>query len=141
VDIRERRLIGTGVWVSKVYTFEPHSDYPLVDASNFQNSPFFGDSNTQSGLGGWGNPANDYQVTTGALAGFHLSYPIPHNLRRNFTDLPWTTFPVSPSIPNPFRTATSTFTASEVSAAVNGFVGDFSGLQNFVEGRQVCLVN
>jgi hypothetical protein len=46
----------------------------------------FSDTDPNSGIGGWGKPENDYQITEGGFSrGFSLSYPIHHGLRRNYT--------------------------------------------------------
>jgi hypothetical protein len=47
----------------------------------------FSDTDPESGIGGWGTLDNDYQITKGAFShGFQLAYPIPHRLRRNYTE-------------------------------------------------------
>jgi hypothetical protein len=61
----------------------------MIDASNFYNSTIF-DPDATSGFGGWGDPGNDFQITDGAFsAGFTVSYPPPHTVRRIFTLQPW----------------------------------------------------
>jgi len=93
---------------------------PMTDASNFQNSTFW-DPDTTSGVGGWGDPNDDDQITDGAFAdGLHLSYPSPHRLRRRYT-------PTAPD--NPDEPLTNAFTPESQAAMVNGFQGDFIGFQ------------
>jgi hypothetical protein len=92
----------------------------MADASNFQNSTFW-DPDTTSGVGGWGDPNDDYQITDGGFAdGFIVSYPSPHRLRRNYT-------PTDPDNPNVLFT--STFTPESQAAMVNNFTGNFVGFQ------------
>ena len=95
----------------------------MIDASNFENSTFW-DPDTTSGIGGWGDPNDDYQITDGGFAvDFPLSYPSPHTLRRSYT-------PTSPNWPGPL---VDTFTPASTMAMVNDFVGTFVGFQEFFE--------
>ena len=112
----------------------------FIDASpNFPNATIFDDSKT-SGMGGWGNPADDFHITTGALAdSFKLAYPVPHGLRRNYTK--------NYDVADPFGDGTyvppddlwTFFTPASRDALVNGFVGDFGGFQTLFEGMSVSL--
>jgi hypothetical protein len=93
----------------------------IADASNFEGSAFW-DPDTTSGVGGWGDPNDDYQVPNGGFAtGFSLSYPSPHRLRRNYT----ATF-LS-------RNLVDAIMPANVAALVNGFVGSFIGFQADLE--------
>jgi hypothetical protein len=95
----------------------------MADASNFQNSTFW-DPDTTSGVGGWGNPNDDYQITDGGFAdGFIVSYPSPHRLRRNYTS----------TIPGSNVLWASTFTPESQTAMVNDFKGNFIGFQERFE--------
>jgi hypothetical protein len=74
-----------------------HSTRSLItDAPDFYESSFWKDSNPQSGLGGWGNPAADYSISDGGFSKLQVSYPTPHIVRRNFTlrafDFPFLVF-------------------------------------------------
>jgi len=96
----------------------------MADASNFQNSTFW-DPDTTSGVGGWGDPNDDGQITDGAFAdGFIVSYPSPHRLRRRYT---------SATSDNPNELLTNTFTPETQVAIVNGFEGSFLGFQARLE--------
>ena len=96
----------------------------MTDASNFQNSTFW-DSDTTSGVGGWGDPNDDDQITDGAFADdFIVSYPSPHRLRRRYTP--------SPS-DNPNEILANAFTPESQMALVNGFEGSFLGFQAHLE--------
>jgi len=96
----------------------------LTDASDFRDSDFW-DSDTTSGIGGWGDPDNDYQITDGAFAyDFPASYPVPHRIRRNYT----VTFPNRPDEP-----LADAFSPESQEAMVNGFEGDFIGFQTRFE--------
>jgi tyrosinase len=93
----------------------------IADASNFEGSSFW-DPDTTSGVGGWGDPKDDYQVPDGGLAkGFPLSYPSPHRLRRNYT----TTFLGLPLI--------DAIMPANMMYLVNNFVGSFIGFQAYLE--------
>jgi tyrosinase len=92
------------------------------------------------GLGGWGDPKNDYRVPDGAFSSsssFHLSYPSPHTIRRNFTLQPYMNFPLPAFITNPLLEANATFTKAEIEKLTNGFVGDFKGFQTYFEAFNV----
>ena len=110
----------------------------LVDASpDFFNSTIF-DKSPKSGFGGWGSPADDYQITTGAFADeFVPVYPVPHKVRRNYTarSLGGDIFgDGTPAAPNPFWTY---FTPASVKALVRGHIGDFRGFQAEFESTTV----
>jgi hypothetical protein len=93
----------------------------VADASNFEGSAFW-DPDPISGVGGWGDPKDDYQVPDGGLAkGFPLSYPSPHRLRRNYT----TTFHGHPLI--------DAIMPANMMYLVNNFVGSFIGFQAYLE--------
>lgn len=110
----------------------------LVDASpDFANATIFNDSLT-SGFGGWGNPADDHQITTGAFADdFEVVYPVPHRIRRSYT--------AGSSHPDPFGDGTppapdplwNYITPASQEALVQGYAGDFEGFQTQFEGLPV----
>ena len=91
-----------------------------TDVSNFQDSTFW-DPDATSGVGGWGDPNDDYQITSGGFAkDFIVSYPVPHRIRRQYT-------PVVPG--GPAAPLTKAFTPESQVAMVNGFEGSFVGFQ------------
>jgi len=111
-----------------------------LDAHDFYNSDLF-DNSSSSGVGAWGDPANDYQIFTGGLKDIILAYPSPHHIRRNFTILPFALpnplniFPGDPTAP-PLQKdlmINTTFTKEDVDYTVNNFQGDFIGFQAYVE--------
>jgi len=89
----------------------------MKDSSNFQNSTFW-DPDADSGIGGWGDPNDDNQITNGGFADFTISYPAYHRIRRQYT-------PLSPT-GEPFA---ANFTPESQRAMVAGTVGDFVGFQ------------
>jgi len=101
---------------------QPYWDWRL-DTSNFENSTIW-DTDPTSGLGSWGDPNNDYQIHDGGFADFHVSYPSPHKIRRQYV-------PVAPFF-SPLPLA-ELFTSASQSAIINGFVGDFPGFQTAIE--------
>lgn len=97
----------------------------------------FQDSDPVSGLGGWGESSKDFEVQDGAFSSFKLSYPAYHTLRRNFTLQPLVGDVGSAFISDPYADANASFTPAEVSKMVNGFVGDYEGMQAYMEGFMV----
>jgi tyrosinase len=124
----------------------PRTDTSL-DAPDFYHSTIF-DPSPSSGVGGWGDPNNDFQITDGGFnTDFLLSYPLPHRLRRNFTlqfflDKPLDVFgDGSTSIHwDTDRMLNLSFTKKSQDDMVNAFVGDFAGFQTFIEGSNVSDV-
>jgi len=108
----------------------PYWDW-AQDAPDFENSPFWNDSDPESGLGGWGNPDAHMQVQDGAFAGFKVAYPYPHVLHRHFDLQPWLNTSIGFHI-IPTRMVNETFTRAEVARVVNGHVGDYRGFQQDV---------
>ncbi|KAJ7069537.1 Di-copper centre-containing protein [Mycena amicta] len=118
----------------------PYWDW-VQDSKDVFHSTMFTDSDPKSGLGGWGDIANDIQVPNGGFSNtssFKLTYPSPHTLRRNFNLQPFLGFDVA--LPG-FVTASeaqtdanATFTPAERNKLVNGFVGDYKGFQAYFEG-------
>ena len=107
--------------------------------SDLYNSKFF--DNSSSGVGGWGDPANDYQITTGGFKDMVVAYPNPHRIRRNFTlypfaDLgfpaPWGDDPLAPPLPADMM-VNQTFTKENVDYLVNNYEGDFFGFRAYFE--------
>ena len=96
----------------------------VTDASNFQDSTLW-DPDTTSGLGGWGDPNDDNQITDGGFADdFVVSYPVPNRIRRQYT----------PSFPNaPDVLLADSFTPEVIAAIVSGFEGSFVGFQALLE--------
>jgi tyrosinase len=101
-----------------------------------EDSPFFKDFSPTSGLGGWGDPSRDFEVSKGGFSNLSLSYPSVHRLSRKFTLRPGMTID-SPFITNRELMANSTFTEAEVNKMVKGFKGDFKGFQTYFEGFSV----
>ncbi|KAJ7302690.1 Di-copper centre-containing protein [Mycena albidolilacea] len=113
----------------------PYWDW-TKDASNVYESTLLKDASPVHGLGGWGDPNNDYRVPDGAFSSsssFRLSYPSPHTIRRNFTLQPYMNFPLPGFITDPLLEANATFTKGEIDKLTNGFVGDFKRFQTYFE--------
>lgn len=130
-------LLGLDVrwcFVPRLFGFNPD---PKADTADFYNATIFSDS-TYDGLGGWGDPNNDFQITTGGFKDIKLAYPVPHRIRRNYTNsaaqailqfpLPKGVPPVGPLMLN------TTFTREIVDSIVNSFTGDFINFQGTLEG-------
>ena len=102
------------------------------------------DNDGVSGLGGWGDPNDDVQITTGGFKDAVRVYPSPHRIRRSFTPQPLG------SIPNPFPNdplappvdptifINGSFTRANYDFLVNGFRGDFRSFHAYFEGPRVC---
>jgi tyrosinase len=98
-----------------------------IDAPNFYESSWWKDSDPVSGLGGWGDPNNDYRVPDGALSNFQISYPGPHTIRRNFTLYPFQVpFPI---FSKPQKLGNASISAYEVNAVLDAPAGDFKAFQ------------
>jgi tyrosinase len=109
-----------------------------VDAPDFYESSFWKDSDPKSGLGGWGGPNADFSVPDGGFNNFHLSYPSPHTLRRNFTLLAFH----SPFLPaqfftDPLKEANTSFSASAIESLLETPAGDYRSFQAALEGFEV----
>jgi len=91
-------------------------------------------------LGGWGDPKDDVQITTGGFKDAIRVYPSPHRIRRNFTLQPLGSipnpFPKDPLAPpiDPTILINGSFTRANYDFLLNGFLGDFRGFQAYFEG-------
>ena len=106
-----------------------------VDAADFYHATIWSNS-TYDGLGSWGDPKNDYQISTGGFKDIKVAYPVPHHIRRNFTLQPFAAgdlfFPGPPI--DPLLIINTTFTQAAVDAAVDSYTGDYVNFQIHVEG-------
>ena len=94
----------------------------VTDAATFQNSMFW-NPDTTSGMGGWGDPNDDYQVADSAFGkDFIISYPVPLRHRRQYT----LSVPGRPTSPS-----TNALIPESIVAIVNGFEGGFVGFRRF----------
>ena len=105
-----------------------------VDAADLYHSTIWSDS-AYDGLGSWGDPQNDFQISTGGFKDIQVAYPVPHHIRRNFTLQPFARGLVIPGHPvDPLLLINTTFTQAVVDATVDSFTGDYVGLQTHLEG-------
>ena len=102
------------------------------------------DGDEESGLGCWGDPNDDIQITTGGFKDLVRVYPSPHRIRRNYTlqalaniPNPFPNDPLAPSIDTSVL-VNGSFARTNYDFSLNGFVGDFRGFQAYLEGPQVC---
>jgi tyrosinase len=106
-----------------------------IDAPNFYESSFWKDSNPVSGLGGWGDPNADFSVPDGGFRNFHISYPSPHIVRRNFTLFSFNLqFPL---MTDKQKIGNTSFTASVIDAILETSAGDYKGFQVPLEAPEV----
>ena len=109
---------------------------PKLDAPSFGDATIFSDSD-YDGLGSWGDPNNDYQINTGGFKDIQNSYPVPHNVRRNYTLQPFLgggNFPgAPPGAVDPTEMINTTFTYANWNYTLESFVGNFSGFQWYTE--------
>ncbi len=89
-----------------------------------------------SGLGGWGDPNDDFSVVDGGFSELHLSYPSSHILRRNFTLRPFE-LPSPFFITDPEKEGNSSFSAPEIEAVLETSAGDYKGFQAAFEAFEV----
>lgn len=114
---------------------QPYWDW-TKDTADFYHATIWSDAD-YDGLGSWGDPSNDFQITTGGLKDMRLAYPVPHNLRRNFTLFPY--FPPGfagpPGVPplDPTLMYNTTFTSAVVNATLNSTPGDYATFQATLE--------
>lgn len=109
----------------------PYWDW-TIDAPDFFESSFWQDSDPNSGLGGWGDPNNDYRVPNGALSNMTLTYPSTHTVRRSFTLQPFQV-PNQSLYTNPNMQANSSFSASAIQAILGTSAGDYNDFQMGIE--------
>ena len=116
----------------------------VQDSYDTEHSAMF-DDDEWSGLGRWGDPNDDIQITTGGFRDIVRVYPSPHRIRRNYTLQPLVNipnpFPNDPLAP-PIDTSiliNGSFTRANYDFLLNGFVGDFRGFQGYLEGPRVCV--
>jgi tyrosinase len=77
-------------------------------------------------------------VTDGGFNEFHLSYPSPHILRRNFTLLPFDSSFLPPAFfSDPLKQANTSFSAPAIEALLDTSAGDYKGFQTTFEAFEV----
>jgi tyrosinase len=112
---------------------QPYWDW-TKDASDVYHASIWSDSTTE-GLGSWGVPENDFQINTGGFKDIKLAYPVPHNIRRNYTIQPFlagVNIPGAPPV-DPLLMANASLTKANVDFIVNSFTGDYVAFQTYVE--------
>ncbi|KAF8761586.1 Di-copper centre-containing protein [Rhizoctonia solani] len=107
------------------------------DSLSLNTSGIFS-TNSVTGLGGFGDPLNDYQITTGGFSNMTVAYPVKHRIRRQFTPFPYLDWYW---LQRPNEAANATITKAYIDAAINGYVGDFVGFQNATEKAQAFHPN
>ena len=114
---------------------------PKLDTADVYHATIFSDSD-YDGLGSWGDPSNDYQIYTGALKDMKVAYPVPHNIRRNYTLQPFlgsgsnsssSSSTNGPASPASTLMVNTTFTSDVVNNTVSSFTGDYISFQANVE--------
>jgi tyrosinase len=120
--------------VIRIFLAQVYDPDGQIDAPDFYESPFWKDSDPQSGLGGWGDPNVDYSVPDGGFHTLPLSYPLPHTIFRNFTlispPFPGGAQPASPMINDP-----SSFSASAIESILEISPGDYKQFQIMIGVR------
>jgi len=113
------------------------------DAADFEHSSFFDTSS--NGVGGWGDPKNDFQIYNGGFKDVVRVYPNPHHVRRNFSLFPFT----NPLAPPPWGDApdgppanltfmvNTTMTQANVDSVVNGYEGNYMQMQAYFDSTNV----
>jgi tyrosinase len=133
--MRGQRHTGIGPLVIHFCLCRIQSSHLHVDAPNFYESSFWKDSNPVSGLGGWGNQTADYSVLDGGFSRLHLSYPVPHIVRRNYTLLPFD-FPYL-FFTEPRKEGNASFSASVVESILQTSAGNFKSFHVSLEAFEV----
>jgi len=110
-----------------------------IDAHDIYNSAFWDGS--PSGVGGWGDPNNDFQIHDGGFKDMVVAYPNPHHIRRNFSLYPFSNpdvkppfagDPNGPAPPVGFMINT-TMTKQNVDGLIANYTGDYFGFQSYFE--------
>jgi len=117
---------------------QPYWDW-TEDAHDMYNSAFF--DNSSSGVGGWGHPDTDFQITSGGFKDQVRAYPIPHYIRRNFSLYPFSNPAVLPPFgndpnapPSPTTVAINgSMTKQNVDSLIANYTGDYFGFQTYFE--------
>jgi hypothetical protein len=130
------RHIGIGLSVIHSSLLRVYDSDGWIDAPDFFESSFWKDSDPMSGLGGWGDPNDDYSVHDGGFRDLPLAYPVPHYVRRNFTLLAWEDIAL-PLVTDPLKIGNTSFSASVIEALLETPAGDYKGFQTVLEALQV----
>ena len=108
---------------------------PNLDAADFYHATIFNDSSC-GGLGSWGDPNNDFQICDGGFKDITVAYPVPHKIRRNYTNQPFLQGRNLPDNAPPSSLTlmmNTSFTKEVVDSIVNGSTGDYINFQQMVE--------
>ena len=108
---------------------------PNLDAADFYHATIFNDSSC-GGLGSWGDPNNDFQICDGGFKDIAVAYPVPHKIRRNYTNQPFLQGRNLPDNAPPSSLTlmmNTSFTKEVVDSIVNGSTGDYINFQQMVE--------
>jgi hypothetical protein len=130
------RHIGIGLSVIHSPLLRVYDSDGRIDAPDFFESSFWKDSDPVCGLGGWGDPNDDYTVHDGGFRNLQLAYPVPHRIRRNFTLLAWENIAL-PLVTDPLKIGNTSFSAAVIEALLDTPAGDFKEFQTVLEALQV----
>jgi hypothetical protein len=130
------RHIGIGLSVIHPSLFRVYDFDGGIDAPDFFESSFWKDSDLMSGLGGWGDPKDDYTVHDGGFRNLTLAYPVPHHIRRNFTLLAWDGIE-SPLVTDPLKIGNTSFSAAVIKSLLETPAGNYKEFQTVLEALQV----
>jgi len=110
----------------------PYWNWTMDASFDFNNSVIF---DPKTGFGGWGDPDNDFQITDGPFAeNFTVAYPVPHKIRRNYTEKGYRANPFGDGTPVPQGPFWNLFTQAGTDEMVKGYSGDFLGFHTYFEG-------
>jgi len=116
----------------------PYWDWTL-DAADFYNSDFWDTSS--NGVGGWGDPNNDFQIYDGGFKDVVRVYPSPHHIRRNYSLFPmsnprlippWGFDPLAPPL-NASYMINTTMTKENVDYVTSNYEGNYMAFQGYFE--------
>ena len=111
------------------------SDLKLDAADSYHSTVF--SSSDFDGIGTWGDPNNDFQIFDGGFKNIRVAYPVPHNIRRNYSIQPFLAGRVVPPGAPPLSSLSlmmnTTFTSEVIESIVNGFTGDYINFQQTLE--------
>lgn len=97
------------------------------------------DDDAETGIGGWGDPNDNYVIKTGGFKDLVRAYPVQHKIRRQFLTHPFAQIPlpITPLWPDHNLLGNTTYSQDKVDWIMeNCGPGDYFCFQSHGEGAQ-----